>query len=119
MPRDPDPMAEASAGSGRMVPWSCPQRTLLGWRTGSTTSRANVCHRKSAAIILDARQLVQTCVLPQRWRDLWRDVRRISASRREFEIKNDVDYDARDPLFKKLANPLLLLRSVWMQISMD
>ncbi|XP_012701633.1 putative F-box/FBD/LRR-repeat protein At1g78760 isoform X1 [Setaria italica] len=106
MPRYPDPTAEASAGSGRTVvaPALAP-----GTEYGIDDLPRDLLLRVLSC--LDARQVVQTCVLSQLWRDLWRDVRRINASRREFEIKNDGDYDARNPLFKKLVNRFLMLRN--------
>ncbi|CAO2203745.1 unnamed protein product [Urochloa humidicola] len=107
MPRHhPDPMSEASAGSGRMV--------VSPVLPPGVKYRINDLPRDLLLRVLsclNARQVVQTCVLSQLWRDLWRDVRRINASRHEFEIENDSNYDARDPLFKKLVNRLLLLRN--------
>ncbi|KAL6905435.1 hypothetical protein ACP4OV_003036 [Aristida adscensionis] len=38
---------------------------------------------------LDVRELVQTCVLSRRWRDLWRSVSRIRASWEEFDGEAD------------------------------
>nr|CAB3473313.1 unnamed protein product [Digitaria exilis] len=61
---------------------------------------------------LDSPQAVQTCLLSQLWRDLWRDVPRSKASIRMFEIEGgDRDHDVRNPLFKKFVNRLLLLRN--------
>ncbi|KAL6641562.1 hypothetical protein ACP70R_019743 [Stipagrostis hirtigluma subsp. patula] len=59
---------------------------------------------------LDVRQVVQTCVLSRRWRDLWRSVPRINASHREFDGMADTD-EERDSLFKKFVNRFLMLRN--------
>jgi hypothetical protein len=63
-----------------------------------------------AISFLDARELVQTCVLSTRWRDLWRSVPRISASRDEFDNMADTE-GACDVLFKKFVNRFLMLRN--------
>ncbi|KAL6641566.1 hypothetical protein ACP70R_019747 [Stipagrostis hirtigluma subsp. patula] len=63
-----------------------------------------------AICLLDARQLVQTCVLSWRWRDLWRSVPRINASRHEFEGMADTDEEC-DALFKKFVNRFMMLRN--------
>ncbi|CAN6318976.1 unnamed protein product, partial [Urochloa humidicola] len=68
-PCDPDPMAEAS-GDALMVPTG-----------GACRINALPNHVLIRAIsFLEARQLVRTCLLSRRWRDLWRSVPRITAS---------------------------------------
>ncbi|PUZ56209.1 hypothetical protein GQ55_5G277500 [Panicum hallii var. hallii] len=71
MPGDPDRMAEPSAGSGRTIlaPARAPREEY-----GIDDLPRDVLLRVLSC--LDARQVVQTCVLSQ----LWRDVRRINAS---------------------------------------
>ncbi|KAL6641563.1 hypothetical protein ACP70R_019744 [Stipagrostis hirtigluma subsp. patula] len=59
---------------------------------------------------LDARQLVQTCVLSRRWRHLWRSVPRINVSRDEFEGMAET-WEECDALFKKFVSRFLMLRN--------
>ncbi|RCV43509.1 hypothetical protein SETIT_9G299400v2 [Setaria italica] len=63
-----------------------------------------------AISFLDARQLVQTCVLSRRWRHLWRSVPRINATRHEFDGMADSE-EERDVLFKKFTSGFLVLRN--------
>ncbi|KAF8727646.1 hypothetical protein HU200_018874 [Digitaria exilis] len=63
-----------------------------------------------AISFLEARQLVQTCVLSRRWRNLWRSVPRINASRDEFDGKAGTEI-ACDVLFKNFINRFLMLRN--------
>ncbi|PUZ39813.1 hypothetical protein GQ55_9G372100 [Panicum hallii var. hallii] len=68
-------------------------------------------HVLSRAIsFLDARQLVQTCLLSRRWRHLWRSVPRISASLHEFDGMAETEEEC-NVLFKKFVNSLLMLRN--------
>jgi len=68
-------------------------------------------HVLSRAIsFLDARQLVHTCLLSQRWCHLWRSVPRINASRHEFDGMADSE-EERNMLFKKFTNAFLVLRN--------
>ncbi|CAL4940958.1 unnamed protein product [Urochloa decumbens] len=98
-PCDPDPMAEASsdalmvpAGGACMIN-ALPNPVLI-----------------HAISFLDARQLVRTCVLSRRWRNLWRSVPRINAS---FEKFKDVSssWIEWSVLFKKFFNRFLMLRN--------
>ena len=59
---------------------------------------------------LNARQVVQTCVLSRQWRNLWRSVPRINATSDEFEHMSD-DYEEDTLLFKKFVNRFLMLRN--------
>ena len=59
---------------------------------------------------LNARQVVQTCVLSRQWRNLWRSVPRINATSDEFEHMSD-NYDEDTVLFKKFVNRFLMLRN--------
>ncbi|KAL6839107.1 hypothetical protein ACP4OV_031161 [Aristida adscensionis] len=63
---------------------------------------------------LGARQLVRTCAVAPRWRDLWRDARCINAVRREFGELNDSRdgrHEARDSKFQRFVSRLLMLRN--------
>ncbi|KAF8689282.1 hypothetical protein HU200_042076 [Digitaria exilis] len=62
-----------------------------------------------AISFLEARQLVQTCVLSRRWRNLWRSVPRINATHHEFDGMAESD-EERSVLFKKFTNAFLKLR---------
>ncbi|CAN6288595.1 unnamed protein product [Urochloa humidicola] len=98
-PCDPDPMAEAS-GDALMVPAGAARRI-----------NALPNHVLLRAIsFLDARQLVQTCLLSRRWRDLWRSVPRINASRKEFDGMAGT-WVQQNLLFKKFFNRFLMLRN--------
>ncbi|OEL24430.1 hypothetical protein BAE44_0014551 [Dichanthelium oligosanthes] len=97
-----DSMAEAS-GDARMV---SPGDAGAVCRINSLPS--DVLTR--AISFLDARQLVQTCVLSRRWRDLWRSVPRINASRHEFDGMAGTE-EERHVLFKKFINRFLMLRN--------
>ncbi|XP_066387280.1 putative F-box/LRR-repeat protein At4g13960 isoform X2 [Miscanthus floridulus] len=59
---------------------------------------------------LNARQVVQTCLLSRQWRNLWRSVPRINATSDEFEHMSD-DYEEDTLLFKKFVNRFLMLRN--------
>ncbi|KAL6839108.1 hypothetical protein ACP4OV_031162 [Aristida adscensionis] len=56
--------------------------------------------------LLGARQLVRTCAVAPRWRDLWRDTPCINALRDEFELLEDCDSK-----FQRFVNRLLMLRN--------
>ncbi|OEL15479.1 hypothetical protein BAE44_0023502 [Dichanthelium oligosanthes] len=104
-PCDPDPMAEAS-GDARMVRAGVPGAAC---RINALPNDVLI----RAISFLGARQLVQTCVLSQRWRDLWRSVPRINASWDEF---NDMSgspgtWGKRNMLFKKFFSQFLMLRN--------
>ncbi|KAL6905433.1 hypothetical protein ACP4OV_003034 [Aristida adscensionis] len=58
---------------------------------------------------LDIRELVHTCVLSRRWRDLWRAATRINASRRAFDGAAGTD-EERNALFKRFVSRFLMLR---------
>ncbi|XP_062201623.1 putative F-box/FBD/LRR-repeat protein At1g78760 [Phragmites australis] len=68
---------------------------------------------------LNARELVQTCVLSRQWRHLWRSVPRINATIDEFDDFDGIYnfYDMADrakecsALFKKFVNRFLMLRN--------
>nr|CAB3499994.1 unnamed protein product [Digitaria exilis] len=98
-PCDPDAMAEAS-GDARVVPSGAACRI--------NALSTDVLLR--AISFLEARQLVQTCVLSRRWRNLWRSVPRINASRDEFDGKAGTEI-ACDVLFKNFINRFLMLRN--------
>ncbi|PAN48095.1 hypothetical protein PAHAL_9G358500 [Panicum hallii] len=101
-PCDPDSMAEAS-GDARMVPARAPSEAC---RINALPS-----HVLTRAIsFLDARQLVRTCVLSLQWRDLWRSVPRINASREEFDGMPGT-WVEQNVLFKKFFNRFLMLRN--------
>ncbi|KAF8689281.1 hypothetical protein HU200_042075 [Digitaria exilis] len=98
-PCDPDPMAEAS-GEARVTPAGAECRiNALG---------NDVLLR--AISFLEARQLVQTCVLSRRWRNLWRSVPRINATHHEFDVMVDSE-EERSVRIKKFTNALLMLRN--------
>ncbi|CAD6212266.1 unnamed protein product [Miscanthus lutarioriparius] len=59
---------------------------------------------------LNARQVVQTCVLSLQWRNLWRSVPRINATPDEFEDMSD-EYGEYTVLFKEFLNRFLMLRN--------
>ncbi|KAL6905437.1 hypothetical protein ACP4OV_003038 [Aristida adscensionis] len=59
---------------------------------------------------LDVRELVQTCVLSRRWRDLWRSVTRIHASWEEFDGEADTPQECA-LLFKRFVERMLMLRN--------
>ncbi|KAL6597793.1 hypothetical protein ACP70R_046598 [Stipagrostis hirtigluma subsp. patula] len=110
MPSDPEPAAGTRRGS-RRVPVA-PSLQVEDWaRLGIDDLPRDVLLRVLSR--LDARQLVRTCAVSPRWRDLWRDVPRVNATRHEFEVDGDGggDYDARNPLFKEFVNRLLMLRN--------
>uniref|UniRef100_A0ACD6AHG9 Uncharacterized protein n=1 Tax=Avena sativa TaxID=4498 RepID=A0ACD6AHG9_AVESA len=100
-------MAEAS-DSQRMVPA----------RVGRAVDRIgalpdDVLHRVLSQ--LSSREAVHTCLLGQRWRDLWRSVPIINVSFGEFE-DSDADDDVEDTFdreetFKKFVNRFLMLRN--------
>ncbi|RLN19148.1 hypothetical protein C2845_PM02G18250 [Panicum miliaceum] len=93
-------------GSGRRV-------LVVSTDVASAACRINALpsHVLSRAIsFLDARQLVQTCLLSRRWRHLWRSVPRINASRHEFDGMADSE-EERNVLFKKFTNAFLVLRN--------
>nr|CAB3495087.1 unnamed protein product [Digitaria exilis] len=97
-PYDHDPMAEASSNA-RVTPAVAECRiNALG---------NDVLLR--AISFLEARQLVQTCVLSRRWRNLWRSVPRINATHHEFDGMAESD-EERSVLFKKFTNAFLKLR---------
>ncbi|KAF8781228.1 hypothetical protein HU200_000662 [Digitaria exilis] len=96
-PYDHDPMAEASSNA-RVTPAVAECRiNALG---------NDVLLR--AISFLEARQLVQTCVLSRRWRNLWRSVPRINATHHEFDGMAESD-EERSVLFKKFTNAFLKL----------
>ncbi|KAL6607901.1 hypothetical protein ACP70R_040964 [Stipagrostis hirtigluma subsp. patula] len=112
MPRDPDPAAGTSRGSRRVAVAVAPSLQVEDWaRLGIDDLPRDVLLRVLSR--LDARQLVRTCAVSPRWRDLWRDVPRVNATRHEFEVEGDGDgdYDARNPLFREFVNRLLMLRN--------
>ncbi|CAL4915902.1 unnamed protein product [Urochloa decumbens] len=98
-PCDPDPMAEAS-GDALMVPAGA------ACRINALPNHVLI----HAISFLDARQLVRTCVLSRRWRDLWRSVPRVNASRKEFEGTAGT-WVQQNLLFKKFFNRFLMLRN--------
>ncbi|XP_062205222.1 LOW QUALITY PROTEIN: F-box/FBD/LRR-repeat protein At1g16930-like [Phragmites australis] len=63
-----------------------------------------------AISFLDARQALHTCVLSRRWRDLWRSMPRINASRHEFDSIADTKEEG-DVLFKMFVNRFLMLHN--------
>ena len=95
-------MAEAS-GDARMVRAGAPSETC---RINALPS--NVLAR--AISFLDARQLVRTCVLSLQWRDLWRSMPRINASRDEFDGMPGT-WVEQNVLFRKFFNRFLMLRN--------
>uniref|UniRef100_A0ACD5ZS95 Uncharacterized protein n=1 Tax=Avena sativa TaxID=4498 RepID=A0ACD5ZS95_AVESA len=60
---------------------------------------------------LSSREAVHTCLLAQRWRDLWRSVPIIDVSFEEFEDRAAEDNFEREVMFKKFVNRLLMLRN--------
>uniref|UniRef100_A0ACD5WWA7 Uncharacterized protein n=1 Tax=Avena sativa TaxID=4498 RepID=A0ACD5WWA7_AVESA len=62
---------------------------------------------------LSSREAVHTCLLAQRWRDLWRSVPIINVSFGEFEDSDDDAEDTfeREAMFKKFVNRFLMLRN--------
>ena len=95
-------MAEAS-GDARMVQVGAPS---VACRINELPS--DVLTR--AISFLDARQLVQTCVLSLQWRDLWRSMPRINASRDEFDGMPGT-WVEQNVLFRKFFNRFLMLRN--------
>ncbi|XP_062201973.1 FBD-associated F-box protein At1g66310-like [Phragmites australis] len=107
MPPAPDPVAETPGGSRRMGIAPATRVPLAGRGINDLPRDALL----RVLSYLGARQLVRTCVLSRQWRDLWRDVPRIKASREEFGPDADGGYEERNPLFKKFVNHLLMLRN--------
>ncbi|WVZ57896.1 hypothetical protein U9M48_008231 [Paspalum notatum var. saurae] len=75
--------------------------------------RINALHDNLLLIILSnlpVRQVVQTCVLSRRWRNLWRSVSRVIISPDDFDAMVDTPKE-RAVLFKKFVNRFLMLRN--------
>ncbi|KAJ1256065.1 hypothetical protein BS78_K090500 [Paspalum vaginatum] len=75
--------------------------------------RINALHDNPLLIImsnLSACQVVQTCVLSQRWRNLWRSVPRVIVAPEDFSDMADTA-EEREVLFKKFVNRFLMLRN--------
>ncbi|KAK3161040.1 hypothetical protein QOZ80_1BG0070850 [Eleusine coracana subsp. coracana] len=104
MSHSPEPVAGAPGSSRRADMAPVPRNPFAG-------RRINDLHRDTLVHFLshlDARQAMQMSVVSLKWRDLWRDVRRLHFS---LEIPSDDDYDARSRRFKKFVNRLLMLRN--------